>query len=110
MDSPKPLWTMPFSEFLHQPLDRWAEVLIASVAAGRSACWPAYHQARAWIQEWRGKYETPEAREAALGVNGRGWVFAVEWSNRTWRTEIKRALERGEKVPAEVLKEAGITP
>jgi hypothetical protein len=99
----KPLWAMPLAEFLAQPFERWAEVLIAS----------GHHQAyaaKSWLREWEGRYDTIDARDAARGRNGRGWVFAVEWSNRTWRREISKALGRGEKVPAEILQEAGIVP
>lgn len=102
MDPIKPLWAMPLAEFLTQPFNRWAEVLIAS---GHHQA----HAAKSWLQEWEGKYDTIDARDAARGAPyGRGWVFAVEWSNRTWRREISKALERGEKVPAEILREAGI--
>lgn len=101
--NPKPLWMMPLSEFLHQPFNRWAEVLIASSHFQSSA-------AKSWLKEWEGRYNSVEAREAARGTNGRGWVFAVEWSNRTWRREIRKALERGEEVPEEILREAGIAP
>jgi hypothetical protein len=99
---------MSFAEFLAQPWDRRAEVLIASVDAGHSKCWPAYHHARGWLTDWRGRYHTPEAQEAARGRKGQGWAFAVEWSGRTWRTEIRRALERGDAVPDAVRMEAGL--
>lgn len=104
----KPLWAMSRAEFLTQPLNRWAELLVESVNAGRSKSWPAYNHARAWLQDWRGQYHTPEARKDALGQRGQGWVFAVEWSDRAWRLEIRRALERGEDVPTAERAEAGL--
>lgn len=110
MTTTKPLWAMSFREFLDQSWERRAEVLIESVRSGRSCSWHAYHSARAWLENWKGKYETPAAIEAARGKRGSGWIWGVEWSDRTWRTEIKRALERCEKVPADILREAGLAP